>query len=530
MKALILAAGREPDRSCDVPWVLQPLGDQTILDHVVALALRVVSPQDLLIVVGERGDEIIAHLGDAYRYLVQRRPRGTGHAVLQARAALSDYRGDLLILYGDTPLLRYSSVRGLITRHQVKRACLTLLTVRTDQRLPYGRIIRDARGEIVDVIEEVDASPQERAITELNVGAYVVQTARLFPALEQLARAHPEGEIRLTDVVRHLIRSGCVVASYRTVDQEEILGINTPADRERAAFILQKRLFRPRRHEEENLIRFGTGGWRAIIGEGFTLHNVRRLCQALANAIAREGREDDGVLIGYDRRFLSDLAAQAAAEVFAGNNIPVLLLTEAAPTPLITYATADAGAAYGLAFTASHNPPQWNGLKVFLSDGALLLDEQARAIEEETNRLSSEEVVKIELDLALRAGLVRRVDYTNAYVDAVESLIDMNVIRQAGLRIALDPMYGVGQVTLEIILTEARCRVATIHGRHDPLFGGRSPAPDRRREPAGLRSRAQRGTALDGLHLELQPPGPPCGASDGPGARRRRCALGRARK
>ncbi len=478
MKAIILAAGRDPDGYHGTPWVLQPLGDRAILDHVVALALRVVRPQDLFIVVGARGAEVRAHLGDTFHYIEQREPRGTGHAVLQARAALADYDGDLLILYGDTPLLRYSSILGLITRHRVKQACLTLLTVETDQRLPYGRIIRDGTGEIVDVVEEVDASPQEQAITELNVGAYVVQVSRLFPTLERLARENPHGEIRLTDSVRHLIRSGCTVTSYRTVDQEEILGINTPEDRDQAAFILQKRLFRPRRHEEENQIRFGTGGWRAIIGEGFTLHNVRRLCQALANEIARNDREADGVLIGYDRRFLSDFAAQAAAEVFAGNNIPVKLLTEAAPTPLITYATAQSGAAYGLAFTASHNPPQWNGLKVFLSDGALLLDEQARAIEAETNQLTTDDVVKIELDLALRSGLVQRVDYTNAYVDAVESLIDMDVIRQAGLRIILDPMYGVGQVTLEIILTEARCRVTTIHGRHDPLFGGRSPAPD----------------------------------------------------
>lgn len=478
MKAIILAAGRDPDGDRSYPWVLQPLGEKRILDYVVDLALRVVRPEDLFIVVGARGAEVRAHLGDTYHYVEQKEPLGTGHAVLQARPALGDYEGDLLILYGDTPLLRDSSVRGLITRHRLKRACLTLLTVISTQRLPYGRIIRDEHGQIIDVIEEVDASPQEQEITELNVGAYVVQTKSLFPALEHLAQTNPNGEVRLTDSVRHIIRSGGTVASYRTVDQEEILGINTPEDLGQALFILQKRLMRPRRHEEENQIRFGTGGWRAIIGEGFTLHNVRRLCQALANDIARHDREEAGVLIGYDRRFLSDAAAQAAAEVFAGNNIPVILLSEAAPTPLITYATCASGSVYGLAFTASHNPPQWNGLKVFLADGALPLDEQTKAIEAEANALTTNDVVKIELDLAKQSGVVRVVDYTNAYVDAVESLIDMQVIRDAGLRVVLDPMYGTGQVTLEIILTEARCRVTTIHGRHDPLFGGRSPAPD----------------------------------------------------
>ena len=208
------------------------------------------------------------------------------------------------------------------------------------------------------------------------------------------------------------------------------------------------------------------------------MHNVRRLSQALANEITRQGQEQRGIVIGFDRRFLSDRAAETAAEVFAGNDIPVVLLTEDAPTPLITYATAALNSAYGLAFTASHNPPEWNGLKVFRGDGSLLLDEETRQIEAETNRMTSNEVVKLDLDMALEAGIVRRRDMTNEYVDAVEKLIDLETIRSAELNVIVDPMYGVGQLTLGIILTEARCRVTFIHERHDPLFGGRSPAPN----------------------------------------------------
>ena len=184
------------------------------------------------------------------------------------------------------------------------------------------------------------------------------------------------------------------------------------------------------------------------------------------------------MLIGFDRRFLSRQAAEASAEVFAGNNIPVILLAEDAPTPLITYATAKLNAAYGLGFTASHNPPEWNGLKVFRGDGSLLLDDETREIEAEANRLTTGDVIKLDLDLALAAGVVQRRDFTNAYVDAVEALIDLGAIREAGLRVIVDPMYGVGQLTLGTILTEARCRVTFIHERHDPLFGGRSPAPN----------------------------------------------------
>jgi phosphomannomutase len=237
-------------------------------------------------------------------------------------------------------------------------------------------------------------------------------------------------------------------------------------------------MFRPRRQEEQNLVTFGTGGWRAVIGEGFTMHNVRRLSQALANEITRSGWEKRGVVIGYDRRFLSRQAAEASAEVFAGNDILAILLNEDAPTPLITYATAARNAAYGLAFTASHNPPEWNGLKVFRGDGSLLLDCETRRIEAETNALLPQDVVKLELDIAREAGVVERADFTNEYVDAVEKLIDLQAIRNAALKVIVDPMYGVGQLTLGTVLTEARCRVSFIHERHNPLFGGRSPAPN----------------------------------------------------
>ena len=478
LKVLILAAGREQAADLASFPLLQPLGERRVIDYVVQRALRFVPPEDLYIVVGYQREELQAHLGPGYHYVVQEERRGTGHAVLQTYPLLRHYDGDLLILYGDTPLFRTASIRGLINRHRLKDAGLTLLTAVVQRPLPYGRIIRDGAGRIMDIIEEAEASREVRQIREVNVGAYVVRADALFPALQRLPPSDIDGEIRLTDCAHRLIRSGLRVESYRIYDEDEVLGINTLEDLQQAEFILQKRLYRPRRIEEESIVRFGTGGWRAIIGEGFTLHNVRRLAQALANQITRQGREGQGVLIGFDRRFLSDRAAEAAAEVFAGNNIPVILLAEDAPTPLVTFATCQQGSAFGLVFTASHNPPDWNGLKVFHTDGSLLLDEETGLIEAETNRLTPDEVVKMDLALALETGIVRRADFTNEYVDAVEALIDLEAIRNAGLKVLLDPMHGVGQVTLEIILTEARCRLSTIHERRDPLFGGRSPAPN----------------------------------------------------
>jgi alpha-D-glucose phosphate-specific phosphoglucomutase len=478
LKAVILAAGKE-SRTPDASLVLlQDLGGRKVIDYVVQNAVQVVTPKDIYIVVGRGQEEMRAHLGNAYQYIHQEEQLGTGHAVLKLKSRLKDLHGDLLILYGDTPLFRPDSIRGLLNRHHLRRAELTLLTAVVDHSFPYGRIIRDATGQIIDIIEMTEATSTIQKIHELNVGAYVVRTDTIFPALEKLSPSPVDGTYQFTDCVHQLIRSGLSVETYQTYDQDEVQGINTAEDLANAEFILKKRLFRPHQPEEEDRVAFGTGGWRAIIGEGFTMHNVRRLSQALANEITRQGQERRGVIIGFDRRFLSDRAAEASAEVFAGNNIPVVLLTEDAPTPLITYATALLKAAYGLAFTASHNPPEWNGLKVFRDDGSLLLDDETRQIEAETNQFTSNQVVKVDLDLALEAGIIQHRDMTNAYVDAVEKLIDLEMIRKAGLRVIVDPMYGVGQLTLGIILTEARCRVTFIHERHDPLFGGHSPAPN----------------------------------------------------
>jgi len=500
MKAIILAAGPQQTENA-TPWVLQTLGERCIIDYIVDLARPFAEPEAIVVVIRECDNAVAQHLGNRFCYEAQSDPRGTGHAVLQAKRALGDYSGPLLILYGDTALLSEASILGLVTRHRLKGAGLTLLTARSDQMLPYGRIVRDAAGRIIEVIEEVEATATERQIKELNVGAYVAETAALWPALHRLGN-QGDSPLLFTAAVRQILRAGHIVTSYQILDEDELLGINSQENLDQATFILQKRQLQPRREEEHNLIRFGTGGWRALIGEGFTLDNVRRLCQALANDIIRQGREQDSVIIGYDRRFLSDTAAQVAAEVFAGNNIPVKLQRGDTPTPLITYATAKEGAAYGLMFTASHNPSQWNGLKVFATDGSLPLDEQTHAIENEANALTPNQVVKVALEIARRGGMLYEADYTNAYVDAVETLIDLQVIREAGLRVVLDAMHGVGQVTLGIILTEARCRVDTIHARHDPLFGGRNPAPDPK-ELAHLISLVQEsaydlGLAMDG--------------------------------
>lgn len=453
------------------------LGEKEIITYVLELAEKITTRNNIYIVLDKSQQSFADNLQKEYKILYQQDAHGTGDAIRLAANSLTDFSGDIFILYGDTPLFRFASLLGMLTRHQLKSADLTLFTAISSESLPYGRIVRDAQGQIIDIIENDEASESIRTIRELNLGAYLIRAEILFYGLKQLFPQTKRSHIPITDIVHPLIRAGNKIESYQSHDPDEILGINTKEDLEKAEFILQKRHFRPSRAEEEREIHFGTGGWRAVIGEGFTMQNVRRLSQALANKVIRSGMEKQGVLIGYDRRFLADRAAKVSAEVFAGNNIPVILLSEDAPTPLVTYATDLTGAALGLVFTASHNPPEWNGLKVFHADGSLLMTDETNALEKEANSLRGSDVVKLELDMAEEAGIVRQEDFTNAYVDAVESLVDMQAIRDAGLRVVVDPMFGVGQATLNILLTEARCRVNIIHGRHDALFGGRSPAP-----------------------------------------------------
>jgi len=241
LKAVILAAGKEAITADAEPMVLQTLGDHKIIDYVVQNALQVVSPDDLYIVVGYQREKVQAHLGPDYHYVAQEEQLGTGHAVLQLAPLFQGFHGDLLILYGDTPLFRPASIRGLLNRHRLREAHLTLLSAIVDRPLPYGRIIRDAGGRIMDIIEEQEASPEVREIRELNVGAYVVHAQDIFPTLQALPPSPLDGEYRLTDCAHRLIRSGLRVESYQIYDQDEVLGINTCVHLAEAEVILRRR-------------------------------------------------------------------------------------------------------------------------------------------------------------------------------------------------------------------------------------------------------------------------------------------------
>jgi phosphomannomutase/CTP:molybdopterin cytidylyltransferase MocA len=475
LKAIILAAGSQSMRADGSPILLEQLGEQRVIDAVLNNILTLVKKEDIYLVVGSFAEAFKQHLGDSMQYVHQPTPSGTGHAVALVAPLLHGYEGDLLIVYGDTPLFSAVSLRGLLNHHRQTGADLSLLTAISEEVYPYGHIIRNNSGRIRDLVEHEQANTYERDIRELNLGAYAVDSSRLFQAL---AARHADQELALTEIVSEFAQRNWHIGSYQVYDQDEIQGINNREDLEKAAFVVKKRHFLRQEHEETNQVQFGTGGWRAVIGEGFTMFNVRRLSQAIANQMQRERQQAQGVLIGFDHRFLSNYAARAAAEIFAGNNIPVQLLTEAAPTPLVEFAALEAGVAYGMVFTASHNAPEWNGLKVFHGNGGLLMTEETNQLEQEANLLTSQRLVRVSFETARQAGVIHYCDYTNAYVDQVASFVDMEAIKQAALRLVVDPMFGVGRLTLGILLNDARCRVTFINERHNPLFGGRSPTPD----------------------------------------------------
>lgn len=230
------------------------------------------------------------------------------------------------------------------------------------------------------------------------------------------------------------------------------------------------------------MIKFGTGGWRAVIGDEFTRENIQILAKAIANKMKDEDTTEKGMVIGYDRRFLSKEAVMWACEVFAAEDIKCYFINRSSPTPLIMFYVMKHDFPYGMMVTASHNPAIYNGIKVFTAGGRDADEIQTQEIEQyirgvEEEKAAGKPIEIVEYPVAKEQGLVVEFNPLNEYLDNIINTIDMDAIRDRGLKVALDPMYGVSQTSLKTILSTARCDVETIHERHDTLFGGKLPAP-----------------------------------------------------
>lgn len=224
------------------------------------------------------------------------------------------------------------------------------------------------------------------------------------------------------------------------------------------------------------MIRFGTGGWRAVIGDGFTKQNIQILARALCEKMKDEGVAGRGIVMGYDRRFLSKEAMQWAACVFAAQGVKAYLINKSCPTPLVMYYVERHDFPYGMMITASHNPAIYNGIKVFTAGGRDADEIQTGEIERYIEK-GSLSVQESDYGKAKAQGLIQEIYPLNEYLDDLMKAVDMGLIRSSGLRVVLDPMYGVSETSLRTLLQTARCEVEVIHDRHDTLFGGKLPAP-----------------------------------------------------
>jgi len=224
-------------------------------------------------------------------------------------------------------------------------------------------------------------------------------------------------------------------------------------------------------------IKFGTDGWRAVIAKEFTFENVRKVSQAIADYVnsSKSSAFSSQLIIGYDCRFMSDIYAKIVAEVIAANGIKVLLVEKPTPTPAISFAIKRKGLSGGIIITASHNPPQFNGMK-FKTELATSANEE---ITEKIESLIGKRRAKsVDLESAIKKGKIMPIDVKNDYVNFIKRYIDLESIKNSkGLNILIDYMHGAGAGYIEAILEGSGVKLERSRGEVNPFFGGINPEP-----------------------------------------------------
>ena len=226
--AIILAAGKSKRMKSDVPKVLHQACGRPMIEYVLDAA-REAGAERIVVVVGHKADQVQAALENHpdVEFALQSEQLGTGHAVMCCREQLANHQGAVLVLAGDTPLLRGSSLQALIQELHEKSAACIVGTAQTEQNEGLGRIVRDASGDFLRIVEHKDASPEELQITEINTGCFAYNAESLFDALEQVRPENNQGEYYLTDCAEILRTSGKRVAAACKLDIEEAMGVNT---------------------------------------------------------------------------------------------------------------------------------------------------------------------------------------------------------------------------------------------------------------------------------------------------------------
>ena len=224
-------------------------------------------------------------------------------------------------------------------------------------------------------------------------------------------------------------------------------------------------------------ITFGTSGWRGILCEDFTYDNVKVVVQAIADTIKASGEQDKGVVIGCDTRFMGQRFVEASARVLAGAGIKAFVCERDTPTPVISFEILRRGAAGGINFTASHNPPEYNGVKFSPSSGGPALPETTGEIERRANATVGTDCYKeVPLEAAGKQGLLEIINPHDIYLKALEQKVDFDAIKKLG-KVALNPLYGTGRGYLDEPLRARNIPYTIINDRPDPYFGGHPPEP-----------------------------------------------------
>lgn len=224
-------------------------------------------------------------------------------------------------------------------------------------------------------------------------------------------------------------------------------------------------------------ISFGTSGWRGILCEDFIFDNVKVVVQAIADHVTAAGEKEKGIIVGYDSRFMGEKFAKEAARILAGGGIKAFLCNRDTPTPVISHEILQRKAAGAVNFTASHNPPEYNGVKFSPSWGGPALPETTKDIERRANEMLGEVCYKERpLNQALKDGLLVEIDPKEGYLKDLESKVDFDAIAKLGV-VAVNPLYGAGRGYLEEPLMSHHVRVEMINNHRDPYFGGFPPEP-----------------------------------------------------
>lgn len=229
--AIVLAAGKGTRMKSELPKVLVPVAGRPMIRYVID-ALRSAGVERIVVVVGYRADLVRAELANVpgVEFADQTEQLGTGHAVMMCRQQLAAHDGPVVVVAGDSPMLQADSVAALIAESKARQAACLLGTVRRDDPTGYGRIIRNAAGDFTAIVEEKDATPEQRAVKEVNVSTYVFSASELLSALDQLRADNSQREYYITDCPAILLAAGKPVAALNVLKPREALSINSPEE------------------------------------------------------------------------------------------------------------------------------------------------------------------------------------------------------------------------------------------------------------------------------------------------------------